>query len=84
MEMPSFEKVAVIRDLIEAQVLESVLNERAVPFRLRSFHDTAYDGLYQFQQGWGEIYSPAERRQEILEVIQSIRQEASSTAPGPQ
>lgn len=68
-----FVKIADLENLIEAQVIESVLQEREIPHRIRSFHDTAYDGLFQFQRGWGEIYAPAEEREEILEILESSR-----------
>ena len=67
-------KIATIENLIEAQVLESVLKERGIRHRIRSFHDTAYDGLFQFQKGWGEVYAPEDRRAEILDIIESHRQ----------
>ena len=70
----TYVKIADIENLIEAQVVESVLKEREIPHRIRSFHDTAYDGLFQFQKGWGEIYAPAEWKEEILEIIESNRQ----------
>ena len=73
METPLI-KIATLYNIIEAQVIESVLDEREIPYRIRSFHDTAYDGLFQFQKGWGEIYAPAELKEEILEIIQSARQ----------
>lgn len=69
----TYVKIANIENLIEAQVIESVLKEREIPHRIRSFHDTAYDGLFQFQKGWGEIYAPAERKDEILDIIESNR-----------
>lgn len=67
-------KIATIENLIEAQVLESVLKERGIPHRIRSFHDTAYDGLFQFQKGWGEVYAPEDRKAEILDIIEGHRQ----------
>jgi hypothetical protein len=70
----AFVKIANIENLIEAQVLESALKEQEIPHRIRSFHDTAYDGLFQFQKGWGEIYAPEEWKEEILEIIESNRQ----------
>ena len=70
----TFVKIANIENSIEAQVLESVLKERDIPFRLRSFYDTAYDGLFQFHKGWGEIYAPPDCKEEILEIIESNRQ----------
>jgi hypothetical protein len=68
-----FEKIAIIGNLVEAQVVESMLKEQKIPYRIRSFHDTAYDGLFQFQKGWGEIYAPAEQKEEILKMIDLIR-----------
>jgi hypothetical protein len=69
----SFKKINIINNLIEAQIIESILIEREIPFRIRSFHDTAYDGLFQFQKGWGELYAPIEQKDEILEILESIR-----------
>jgi len=80
-ETPSLVKIAVIANLIEAQVVESMLRQHGIPYRIRSFHDTAYDGLFQFQKGWGEIYAPLERKQEILEMIAHTRQ-AGESDPG--
>lgn len=73
-----FVKIASLENLIEAQVLEDVLKEREIPFRIRSFHDTAYDGLFQLQKGWGEIYAPGEYEREILGIIGSVRNDAST------
>ena len=53
-----FIKIAVLENAIEAQLLSSVLTQYEIPHRLRSYHDTAYDGLFQLQKGWGEIYGP--------------------------
>ena len=39
----------------EANVIKSVLKEQGVYSEIRSFHDTAYDGLFQSQYGWGLI-----------------------------
>ena len=72
-ETQPFVKIAVLANLIEAQVVESMLDQHGIPFRIRSFHDTAYDGLFQLQKGWGEIYAPPERKQEILEIIEHTR-----------
>ena len=69
-----FEKIVRIGNQIEAQVLESVLTEHEIPFRIRSFHDTAYDGLFQFQKGWGELYAPGEFKEKIIEIIANIRE----------
>jgi len=73
-ETTPFIKIAVLANLIEAQVVESMLDQHGIPHRIRSFHDTAYNGLFQLQKGWGEIYAPSDRKQEILEIIEHTRQ----------
>ncbi|MFW6114910.1 MAG: hypothetical protein ACOC6E_01285 [Thermodesulfobacteriota bacterium] len=67
-------KVATLENEIEARLLDSVLNERNVPHRITSYYDTAYDGLYQTQKGWGHISAPSTYIEEIREVIASVRQ----------
>ncbi len=39
----------------EAMALETLLLEHSIDADVVSFHDTAYDGLYQSQYGWGII-----------------------------
>ena len=73
----SFIKILVLENIIEAQMVASVLEQRRIPHRIRSFHDTAYDGLFQFQKGWGEIYAPPIHRTEILTIIKEIRSQDS-------
>jgi hypothetical protein len=74
-----FVKIVVLENTVEAQIIQSLLEQYGIPHCLRSYHDTAYDGLFQFQRGWGELLAPESRRQEILEMIQSLRTE--KTAP---
>jgi hypothetical protein len=40
---------------VEANVIKSVLEEQGIYAEIKSFHDTAYDGLFQSQYGWGVI-----------------------------
>jgi hypothetical protein len=66
-------KIAVLEDQFEAQLLSSILTERDIPHSLRSYHDTAYDGLFQVSKGWGAIYSPESYKTEITEILNEIR-----------
>jgi hypothetical protein len=72
-QAPPFIKIAILENAIEAQFLSSMLAQYNIPHRIRSYHDTAYDGLFQFQKGWGEIYSPIDFRQQILDAITDLR-----------
>jgi len=72
-----FTKIAVLENTIEAQLIDSILNEQNIPHRIRSFYDTAYDGLFQFQKGWGEVFAPLALKEEILEIIEIVRSKNS-------
>ena len=74
--MKAFIKIAALENTFEAQLIESFLNEQNIPHRIRSFHDTAYDGLFQVQKGWGELFAPSELKEDILEIIEMVRSEA--------
>ena len=69
----NFENIAVLENIIEAQLIEPVLVEQNIPYRIRSYHDTAYDGLFQFQLGWGVVSAPIEYKKEITEILNDIR-----------
>lgn len=72
--MDDFTKVTVLDNEIEALHLEAILNEEGIPHVLISYHDTAYDGLYQSQKGWGHVSAPEEVHESILEIVSDLRQ----------
>lgn len=74
--MQDLVKVAVIENDIEAGLVESILRERGIPHLLRSYRDTAYDGLFQTQKGWGDICAPRAHAEEIQEILSDLRKEA--------
>lgn len=73
-----YKRVATLENEIEARLLDSVLNERNIPHLIISYYDTAYDGLYQTQKGWGYISAPAAYLEKIREIISSLRKDANS------
>ncbi len=76
-----FEKAAVLESPFEAQVVASILEDEAIPHLVRSYHDTAYDGLFQMQKGWGEIRArsrDADRVREILDLVRSDNHDISN------
>ena len=74
--MDDYVKVIVLDNEIEAQLLDSILSEREIPHLMVSYHDTAYDGLFQTQKGWGHVSAPARFKQEILEILHEVRRNA--------
>jgi hypothetical protein len=74
--MEDYFKAVTLDNEIEAALMESILKERHIPHLMRSYHDTAYDGLYQTQKGWGVVYAPESYREEIKEILFDLREEA--------
>jgi len=70
-----FIRIAGLENAIEAQLMESILIEQGIPHRIRSYYDTAYDGLFQVQKGWGEIQAPASFKETIREILVDVRAE---------
>jgi hypothetical protein len=68
-----FINIAILENIIEAQLIDSILNEQNIPHMIRSFYDTAYDGLFQFQMGWGELCAPLTYKQEIIDILNDVR-----------
>ncbi len=67
------EKIAILNSPIEAQLLEGILTERDIPHVTRSYLDSAYDGVFQTTRGWGHVEAPADRREEIIEILEDLR-----------
>lgn len=61
-------KILVFKNEIEAILLDEILTEKGIPHLLRSYHDSALDGLWQTQTSWGHIEAPEEYRNEILKI----------------
>jgi len=66
MENP--EKILELSNEFEAELIEEILKDRNIPFFIRKFHDSAYDGLWEAQSGWGNLMAPPEFKDEILKI----------------
>ncbi len=65
-------KVLTFNNEFEARMLSEILTEKKIPHILRSYHDSAYDGLWQLQSGWGHVEAPEEYRDEILSIFDQM------------
>jgi hypothetical protein len=75
--MEDYSKIVILDNEIEASLLESILKERDIPHLMRSYHDTAYDGLFQTQKGWGYVGAPESFKEEIIEILNDLRKDAN-------
>jgi hypothetical protein len=73
--MATIKKILTLDNGIVAQILKNLLQERNIPHVIKSNYDSAYDGLFQLQKGWGYVEAPAEYEKEIIEIYNNITEE---------
>ncbi len=66
--MRRISRVLTLRNEVEASLMKAALEGRGIPHAIRTFHDSAYDGLYQMQNGWGAVEAIDEHRAAIEEI----------------
>jgi hypothetical protein len=82
--METFVKIAILDNPIEAQALEVELKSRGIPHVMKSYHDTAYDGIFQMTRGWGHVEAPLSRTDEIIKILNDLRKNASASEDEPE
>jgi hypothetical protein len=77
--MARWVKAGIVENRFEGDRVSQALDEAGIPFLMKSFLDTAYDGLYIPQKGWGAVMVPKNFEEEagkvIFEVKKSFREE---------
>lgn len=69
----NYAKAEVLNNEIEARLLSSLLDEEEIPHFLRSYHDSAYDGIFQAQLGWGHVEADPRHHDRIAELLADLR-----------
>lgn len=70
--MANLIRVVTLNNEIEANLIEELLKEKNIPFAFKSFHDTACDGIFQTQYGWGIIEADEKYKEEILSIYNDM------------
>jgi hypothetical protein len=71
--MAEWVKAGVIENRFEGDRISQSLSEAGIPFMVKSFLDTAYNGLYIPQKGWGAVMVPEELKEQAEKIINDIR-----------
>jgi len=77
--MNEYAKIADLNDEVQAELVDSILTERGIPHLLRTYHDSAFDGI--FQTAWGHVEAPTEYRDEILAIMEDVKKQSSDSSP---
>jgi len=73
-ETKTMVKVFTVKDSFEADVITRELEKEGIPVLIRSFKDTAYDGIYIPQKGWGEVRVPGKDQERARALIDSLEE----------
>lgn len=65
-------KILALRSEIEAFRIKEILDGNKIPHLIRSFHDSAYDGIFQNQYGWGVLEADESEEARILELVKDL------------
>ena len=66
-------KAGTVENRFEGDRVSQALTEAGIPFLLKSFMDTAYDGLYVLQKGWGAVMVPEDFKEEAGRIVGEVK-----------
>jgi hypothetical protein len=66
-------KAGVLENRFEGDRISQSLQAAEIPFMIKSFLDTAYDGLYVPQKGWGMVLVPQTFLEEAERIISEVK-----------
>jgi len=76
--MESYSKILVLENEMEAQRLDSILEQENIPHVVRSYQDSVYDGIFQSQRGWGHLEAPGKYAEQIREIFERMKNEGET------
>jgi hypothetical protein len=65
-------KILLFKNEIESMLLDEILTGKNIPHMIRTYRDSAYDGLWQSQSCWGHLEAPEEYSEEILRIYNEM------------
>ena len=71
--LSDMKKILSLNSEIEAFRIKEILDSNDVPHLIRSFHDSAYDGIFQNQYGWGVLEADEADEEKILGLVRDLK-----------
>ncbi len=68
-----FVKITGVENEFEAEVIKDSLEKEEIPVMIRTFRDTAYNGIYILQKGWGNVLVPEEYKEKAKKIVSAIK-----------
>ena len=71
-------KILSLSNQFEAMLLDEILNEKEIYHIMKSYRDSALNGLWQTQSIWGHLEAPEEFKDKIMEIYNNMSKEAEA------
>jgi hypothetical protein len=68
----AFVPVKVAENSFEADRFRAALEQEGFTVLVRTFHDTAYDGIYEAQKGWGYVEVPRNDQERAEGIVRDL------------
>jgi hypothetical protein len=68
-------KVSTVGNRFEEDVVSQALEEEGIPFMIRRYSDTAYDGIFIPQKGWASVMVPDEFMEKAKAIIKGLKRD---------
>lgn len=65
-------RIHTVENRFEADLLVQALRQDSIPVLLRRFEETAYDGLFVTQMGWGALMVPGDYEEKAARVVSRV------------
>ena len=65
-------RIHTVENRFEADLLVQALRQDNIPVLLRRFEETAYDGLFVTQMGWGALLVPGDYEEAAASVVSRV------------
>ncbi len=68
----NWKKLITLDNQFQADLLTDALGKVAIPFLVREYKDTAYNGLFVTQKGWGTVMVDEARLGEAEGIVRDL------------
>lgn len=68
----NWKKLVTLDNRFQADLLTDALGKAEIPFLVREYKDTAYDGLFVMQKGWGTVMVEETSMEEARAITQEL------------
>ncbi len=75
--------VYTLQDQVDASVVETALKEAGIKHVIRTFVDSAYDGIFIPQRGYGDVQVEESDAERAKEIITAVTTQPEEELPGP-